>query len=123
VLVQDTADARGQQRFIGYDPNLMGKTDGMLPFYRNTFQLWIADHPCTSMGPGLISEQAFALHWIKTPDSLRHIHGILYRTCLADSVMGKTAIPTNPPTAHSDGAAHDVVAAGARHEHCCDKLL
>jgi hypothetical protein len=89
VLVQDTADARGQQRFIGYDPNLMGKTDGILPFFRNTFQLWIADHPRTSMGPGLISEQAFGLHWIKTPDSLRHIHAILYRTCPADSVVGK----------------------------------
>jgi hypothetical protein len=96
VLVQDTADARGQQRFIGYDPNLMAKTDGMLPFFRNTFQMWIADHPRTSMGPGLISEQAFGLHWIKTPDSLRHIHAILYRTCPDDTVVGKFVLANDP---------------------------
>jgi hypothetical protein len=96
VLVQDTADARGQQRFIGYEPNLMGKTDGMMPFFRNLFQLWIDDHPRTSMGQGLISEQAFGLHWFKTPELLHHVHAILYRTCPDDTVVGKFVLAHDP---------------------------
>jgi hypothetical protein len=107
VLVQDTADARGQQRFIGYEPNIMGKTDGMAKFFRRLFQLWIDDHPRTSMGQGLISEQAFGLHWFKTPELLHHVHAILYRTCPADSVVGKFVLANDP------NRTSTVVSAGA----------
>jgi len=88
ILCEDTADAKGQQRFLGKDPYWMAAFPGTHGKFRRAYEFWGKTHGFKA-GIDLISEQTVAFHNLKTPTSIKRVHAILHKSCPSDSSVGK----------------------------------
>lgn len=83
----DTADARGEQRYTGLEPNFVATSDGKHRFFKVLYNLWAADHGW-KIKEDLISSQHVAWHLLRTPVWQKRIHAVMYRTCPIGTNLG-----------------------------------
>jgi glycoprotein-N-acetylgalactosamine 3-beta-galactosyltransferase len=87
IRCHDTADARGEQRYIGMEPNFVATSLGDRGFFQVLYKLW-AQHHGWKIKEDLISSQHVAWHLLRNVVSQKRIHAVMYRTCPRGTVLG-----------------------------------
>ena len=84
---RDTADANGEQRYTGMDPNMLATFNGGKGIYGVLYRLWAEKHGRRTKFD-LVSSQHIAFHTLRKPIYQKRIHAILYRSCPRGTVLG-----------------------------------
>jgi glycoprotein-N-acetylgalactosamine 3-beta-galactosyltransferase len=84
IRCHDTADARGEQRYMPHKPNYVATYNGDK---NRNYKVW-ASHHGWKFKDDLISSQHVSWHHLKNAFSQKRIHAIMYRTCPKGTVLG-----------------------------------
>jgi len=85
-----TADAKGQQRFVGMDPNFVATYNGDRGYFKRVWEYWGANTGRFKRGIDLVSEQMNGWHNLRTPRRMIRIHTIHHpESCPLNSTVAK----------------------------------
>jgi glycoprotein-N-acetylgalactosamine 3-beta-galactosyltransferase len=87
IRCHDTADARGQQRYINIGPNFVATHNGDDPFHGRNYRLWASKYGW-KIKDDLISSQHVSWHHLRHVVQQKRIHAVMYRTCPKGTVLG-----------------------------------
>lgn len=90
VLCNYTADAKGQQRFFGMDPQFMATFDGQKGYFKKNYEFWGETTGSFKAKADLVSEHAHGFHNLRYPAFMKRIYSILYpEACPKNSTLSK----------------------------------
>ena len=99
ILCGDTADAKGQQRFTGVEPNYLATHKGKRGYYKKVYDFWGKTNGGFKWGVNLYSEQSIGFHNLRYPAFMHRIHALQYPwTCPTNSTIGQTLNATKSDT-------------------------
>ncbi len=91
VPCTSTADAKGQQRFLGMDPNFIATYRGDRGYFKQVWEFWGQNTGGFKWGKDLVSEQMNGWHNLRYPAFMYRIHTIHHpESCPADSNVATT---------------------------------
>ena len=85
---RDTADANGEQRYVGMEPNFLATFNGRRNYFERIYTLWAKNHGWKTK-LDLVSSQHIAFHLLRSPLHQKRIHAILYQSCPRGTVVGE----------------------------------
>jgi len=90
IICGDTADAKGQIRNFGMDPNFMATYKGDRGYFKRLYEFWGSKHGGFKWGIDVFSEQLIGFHNLRYPAFMHRIHALLYPgVCPSDTTVGK----------------------------------
>ena len=78
VKCQGTADRKGQQRFVGMDPNFMATFRGDKGYFKKVFEYWGKATGGFKWGIDLISEQLIGFYKVKSAAHQNRIYALFH---------------------------------------------
>ena len=85
---QGTADRKGQQRFVGMDPNFMATFRGDKGYFKKVFEYWGKATGGFKWGIDLISEQSIGFHNLRYAAFMYRIYALFHpEACPSDSIL------------------------------------
>lgn len=85
-----TADAKGQQRFVGMDPNFVATYRGNHGYFKDVWEYWGEQTGSFKWGKDLVSEQMNGWHNLKYPAFMKRIHALSHpEACPVNSTVAR----------------------------------
>jgi hypothetical protein len=90
IYCESDTDAKGQQRFVGMDPQYMAVTRGDKGFFEELYTFWGERSGGFKWGIDLISEQSIGFHNLRYPAFMERIYAVLFpEACPSNSTLAK----------------------------------
>ena len=90
IECQSDMDEKGQQRFVGMDPNFMATYKGDRGYFKKVWEFWGEQTGRFKWGKDLISEDSIGFHNLRYPAFLLRIHALFHPdSCPDTSVLSQ----------------------------------
>lgn len=91
ILCGNTVDAKGQQRFLGMDPNFSATYKGDRGYFKRVYEWWGQTNGGFKCGIDIGSEQMTGFHNLRYPAFMHRIYALQFAgTCPSNSTVGQT---------------------------------